>query len=205
MAPHRLYAVPFACSFAVHLVLEQRGSSPEVAWVRRGPGRRIVDDGYALVNPKRKVPTLVLPTGEVLTEVVSILYTLDEPRLRDASDRRRSLEWLSFLATELHQQVLAPAYDPAASDATRQDVRERLLPTVLLPLEGELGRRETLAPADEPLGADAYLFWGLLLLRNLWPDAVATPGLLAFRSRYGRLPHALKVTTAERDALAAGR
>ena len=58
-------------------------------------------------------------------------------------------------------------------------------------------------PGPTPSGADAYLLWGLLLLRNLWPETVTTPALTAFRHRMLAQPWVAPVLNLEREALAA--
>lgn len=67
---------------------------------------------YAALNPQRKIPTLELDDGEVLTESVAILLTLDE-RHRQAGllpppgskQRAQALRWMLFMATELYPVV----------------------------------------------------------------------------------------------------
>lgn len=204
MSDFTLYAFPFACSFAVHLKLARDGLSYQLRWVQRGPARQIQGEEFAALNPKRKVPTLILPDGERLTEIIGVLLYLDELRspARPAAERRRLLEWLSFLATELHKPVLAPAFDPALAEADLSDVRDRLLPPALAHLESTLSGRETLLGGAEPSGADAFAFWALLLLRQRWPDAVATPGLEAFRRRILASPVTREVIAREQQAMA---
>ena len=178
-----LYGFPFACSLAVHLQLVRYGVDFELRWVERGPARKIGTPGFEGVNAKQKVPTLVLGDGEVLTEIVGVLSYLDEVhRPVDAAASRRRLEWLSFLATELHQPVLGPAFDPATPEEAVHDARTRLLPPVLAHLEATLMDQETLGGGAAE-GADAYLLWGLLLLRNRWPDEVSGPAFGGFVSR----------------------
>jgi len=200
MPTHTLYAFPFSCSLAVHVALVQHDVPHALRWVQRGPGRQAESAELARVNPKRKVPTLVLPSGEVLTEIVGVLLYLDEQHNpgRPPAERRRLVEWLAFTATELHKTVLAPAFDPAVSPEAREDTRQRLLPTVLAPLEAALAGRETLLGGPVPTVADAYVTWGLLLLRTLWPDAVATPGVVAYRRRMVALPAFAAVVEQER-------
>ena len=202
---HTLYAVPFSCSLAVNLTLAQHAMSVSLRWVRRGAARQIEGLELAHLNPKRKVPALVLPDGELLTEMVGVLLYLDEAHgpARPPEERRRLIEWLSFLATELHKSVLAPAYDAAVSDEARADARDRLLPPVLAILEDRLSGRDTLLGGETPSGADAYLLWGLLLLRNLWPETVATTALTAFRHRMLAQPWVPQVLALEREVLAA--
>lgn len=204
MPMHTLYAFPFSCSLAVHVTLVQHDVPHALRWVQRGPGRQATGAELERLNPKRKVPTLVLPSGEVLTEIVGVLLYLDEQHApgRPAAERRRLVEWLAFTATELHKTVLAPAFDPAVSHEAREDARLRLLPTALAPLEAALAGRETLLGGPVPSVADAYVTWALVLLRNLWPDAVATPGLVAYRRRMVAVPAFAEAVERERAVVA---
>ena len=69
-------------------------------------------EAYAEINPHRKMPTLEVEGGEIITESVAILLTLDE-RHRDAGllpppgskDRAQALRWMLFLATEMYPFV----------------------------------------------------------------------------------------------------
>lgn len=186
MSIPKLYAFPFSCSLAVHIALAQDEVPFEVEWVPRGPARKVGGTPFALLNPKQKVPTLVLEDGLVRTEIVAILSERDVASVGEAR-RREVVEWASFLATELHQSVLGPVFDPDTPQVTRDDVLTRLLPPVLQSLEVHLSSSDTLLGTERPLGIDAYLFWALLLLRTATPDRVNTPALRAFRERLQRL------------------
>jgi glutathione S-transferase len=69
-------------------------------------------EAYGRLNPQRKIPTLVTPSGEVLTESAAILLVLDE-RLPQASlfplartpERAQALRWLVFAAAELYPLI----------------------------------------------------------------------------------------------------
>lgn len=195
-----LYSLPLSCSLAVHLVLEEHGITPDLHWLERGPGRRLVGDEIASLNAKRKSPTLVLDDGTVLTEVMSVLDYLDErfQPARDASERRRRLEWLSFLATDLHQPVLAPLFDPAASDITKDDVVERLLPPAIAHLASALRGRHSLL--DRPCAADAFTLWVLLLLRHRVADRLPMDAVGPFIRHAMDKPHVQAVVARERAA-----
>jgi GST-like protein len=91
---------------------------------------------YAALNPQRKLPTLEVD-GEILTETVAIVLTLDE-RHRDAGllpppgskARAQALRWMLFLATELypiveiidHPERFSPSAE--ATDAVRERAKE---------------------------------------------------------------------------------
>ena len=64
---------------------------------------------YAALNPQRKIPTLVTPDGELLTESSAILLILDERHpeaqlfpARGTPEKAQALRWLAFLAAELY-------------------------------------------------------------------------------------------------------
>jgi GST-like protein len=69
-------------------------------------------ESYARLNPQRKLPTLVTPTGETLTETAAILLVLDERHpaarlfpLARTPERAQALRWLMFAACELYPIV----------------------------------------------------------------------------------------------------
>ena len=95
------------------------------------------DGDYAAVNSQRKLPTLITPDGEPLTESVAILLTLDE-RHRDggllpepgSAARIEALRWLLFIATEIYPLVEINDYPerfsptPALTSETMAIARE---------------------------------------------------------------------------------
>jgi GST-like protein len=91
-------------------------------------------EAYAAVNPHRKMPTLVADGGEIITESVAIVLTLDErhPEARllpppGSSERAQALRWMLFLATEVYPLVEIIDYPerfvPSADGA--EAIRER--------------------------------------------------------------------------------
>lgn len=90
-------------------------------------------DAYRTINPHRKMPTLELENGEIITESVAILLTLDE-RHRDAGllpppgseERAQALRWMLFLATELYPMVEMIDYpERFVPSADAEALRER--------------------------------------------------------------------------------
>lgn len=89
---------------------------------------------YAALNPQRKMPTLEADGGEVITESVAILLTLDE-RHRDAgllpppgsNARAQALRWMLFAATELYPIIEIIDYPERFAPAAegKEAVRER--------------------------------------------------------------------------------
>jgi len=91
-------------------------------------------EAYAAINPHRKMPTLEVEDGEIITESVAILLTLDE-RHRDAGllpppgskDRAQALRWMLFLATEMYPFVEMIDYPERFADSAdgAEAIRER--------------------------------------------------------------------------------
>lgn len=137
MMQYTVYGAPGSGSGIVEAALAEIGAPYEVRDLdARNEQHRA--DAYARLNPHRKMPSLVTKDGEVITESVAILLTLDErhpeanllPSLGSA-DRAQALRWMIFLATELyplieisdHPERFAPRGESAGALAARaQDI-----------------------------------------------------------------------------------
>jgi glutathione S-transferase len=199
----RLVAIPFACSLASHIALREAGLSHRIEWVRRRSGAGDVDPALARVNPKATVSTLVLEDGTVLTENVAVLLCIAErggPLALPAEGvaRWRLYEALSFVATEIHKQVLTPFFDPTTPEGVRAHVVKRL-PAVLAHAERGLGQQAYLL-GDLPTVADAYLFWSLLLAPMLGQKLDAFPALAGYRRRLMQREAFTTAVALEREA-----
>lgn len=95
------------------------------------------DPAYLAVNPHGKLPALVTPEDDTLTETLAILLTLDDrypdARLlppRPSPAREKALRWLAFAATELYPIIEILDYPErfapvsAQVEATRAVARE---------------------------------------------------------------------------------
>lgn len=140
---YTLYGCRRSGSLTVELALAEIGVTYEVRDVNvETEAQR--DDAYAAINPQRKVPALITPIGETLTESVAILLTLDERhpeagRLPPAgsAERAQALRSLLFVATEIYPMVEindyperfapTPASAPELREVARAIWRERWL------------------------------------------------------------------------------
>ena len=138
-----LYGGRRSGSLTVELAMAEIGAKYEIRDVDLEVNAQR-QNSYAAVNPQRKLPALVTPEGETLTESVAILLTLDE-RHPEASllppsaspERAQALRWLLFIATEIYPLVeindyperYSPAPDvaPAIREIARHTWRERWL------------------------------------------------------------------------------
>jgi glutathione S-transferase len=138
-----LYGCRRSGSLSVELALAEIGVAYEIRDVDLEKDAQR-DDAYAAVNPQRKIPALVTPGGETLTESAAILLTLDEWHPEAAllppagsPERAQALRWLLFVATEIYPLVeindyperYAPTSDtaPAVQEIARRTWRERWL------------------------------------------------------------------------------
>lgn len=201
-----LFAIPFTSSLTPHLVLRQHGVPVELRWLSRGPGLLAVGEDLPPINPKRRVPTLVLDSGRVLTEIAAMLIWLDTTYApeRAATERYDVLEWSVFLATDFHKQVLQPLFDGELSSAEQEKPASRFLDGVLAHLERRLSDAPTLVGGEVPTGADAYLLWCLTLVQYRWRDRELSPGLARFVAHMQAQPfvrETFAIETAARRAL----
>ena len=126
-----LYGHRRSGSLAVEMALAEIGAGYEVHDVDlEAEAQR--DERYASINPQRKIPALMTPTGEFLTESVAILLTLAERHPEagllpeEPEDRAQALRWLMFVATEIYPVVEINDYPErfASTDDTATVVRE---------------------------------------------------------------------------------
>jgi glutathione S-transferase len=108
---YRLYGELGSGSGIIEAAFAVLGVAHETQSVSLESGQQRGDD-YARLNPQRKLPTLVTPAGEVLTESAAILLVLDErhPEARllpppGTPERAQALRWLVFLAAEVYPIV----------------------------------------------------------------------------------------------------
>ncbi|MFW0767762.1 glutathione transferase GstA [Trabulsiella odontotermitis] len=171
----KLFYKPGACSLASHIVLRESGLDFTLEGVDLAKKRLENGDDYMLVNPKGQVPALLLDDETILTEGVAIMqYIADrvpDRQLLAATDtlkRYKTLEWLNYVATELHKSF-TPLFRP--------DTPEEYKPTVRALLEKKLQYiNEALKDEQWICGsrfsiADAYLFtvlrWARAVKLNL--------------------------------------
>ena len=158
----KLFYKPGACSLASHITLRESGKDFTLIGVDLMHKRMENGDDFLKVNPKGQVPALLLDDNTLLTEGVAIMqYLADSVADRQllapvgTINRYKTLEWLNFIATELHKGF-TPLFRP--------DTPEEYKPTVRALLDKKLAYiDESLAGAQWISGsrftiADAYLF-----------------------------------------------
>ena len=106
----KLFYKSGACSLASHIALRESGLDFTLQGVDVMKKRLENGDDYLLVNPKGQVPALLLDDDVLLTEGVAIMqYIADRVPDRQllapvgSIARYQTLEWLNYVATELHK------------------------------------------------------------------------------------------------------
>ncbi|MBZ9938280.1 glutathione S-transferase family protein [Mesorhizobium sp. BR1-1-16] len=153
----------------------------------------------AVYNPLRRVPTLVLDSGEVLIESAAILDYLDEEVGPERAliadhgpDRRRALK-IAALGTGLADKAVILFYE-GVLHKEKSDVWvarcKAQIRDVLAVLEQERATHETTWWFGETIGhADIAVACALRFVREVHPDLFGEhPGLLAHAERCEALP-----------------
>ncbi len=197
----KLYYAPAACSQAPHIVAREAGLAIELANVRFPD--KVTDEGEKLtdVNPKGAVPALRLDDGEVLTENAVILqYLADRAGGSELAlpaggiERYRLLEWLNYIATELHKGF-GPLWNPATPDDYKQATREALGKKFDY-LQEKIGEGPWIL-GDRFSILDAYAFAVLNWTRIHSIDIGRWPGLAAYLERVAARPAVQETLKAE--------
>jgi glutathione S-transferase len=103
----KFYMTPGSCSTGIHILLETL-ELPFEAWIINIPAGEHLRPEYLKINPRGKIPTLVLDDGRALTDFKSIALWLAEtyPRGKllpdDPAQAERAIELLDFALIQLH-------------------------------------------------------------------------------------------------------
>ena len=197
----KLYYSPGACSLCPHIVLREAGYTFDLERVDLMKKKTQTGADYLAINPNGYVPALVLDDGEVMTEASVIVQYLADgkpdahlaPR-NGTIERYRLMEWLNFVATEVHKQF-SPLFAPTTPDETKKAQRDRLANRFAF-LEKRLAANPFLTGQSFTV-ADAYLFTVLRWTTFLKVDLEPFPAVRAFVERVGSRPKVKEAIEAE--------
>lgn len=188
----KLYYTPGACSLATHIILREGGFRFDTVRVDLATHRTETGEDFFQITPKGYVPALELPDGIVITENQVILqYLADqapEKNLAPASgtlDRYRLMEWLAYIATELHKGF-GPLWNPKIPADVRQMALERLADRFSF-VDKQLTDQPFLCGKYFSI-ADAYLFTVLNWTHYHAIDLSPWPHLVAYQHQIGERP-----------------
>lgn len=197
----KLYYAPGACSLAPHIALSESG----VPYTTERVDLRTHTYGngadYYGVNPKGYVPLLELDDGGRLTEVAVILQYIADRKPGTLApafgsiERYRTMEWLNFIATEIHKG-LAPLWKPTTPEDYKPVVLEAVGKRFDFVAQA-LGDKPYLT-GDRFTIVDAYLYTIANWHRFLNFDVARWPAIEAFLARVAERPAVHAVLVAER-------
>ncbi|MFL5784888.1 MAG: glutathione transferase GstA [Bacteriovoracaceae bacterium] len=156
----KFYYSTGACSLSPRIVACELGLKMEGIKVDLRKKTTEKGDDYLKICPKGQVPALQLDNGEVLTEGVAIIQYMaslvpGNKLMPEGFAKFRELEWLNFIATELHK-TYGGFFNPHASDTDKNHLREKLTHKFAA-LESAL-TKGTYLMGNEFTLADAYLY-----------------------------------------------
>ncbi|VVC77262.1 Glutathione S-transferase GST-6.0 [Aquicella siphonis] len=176
----KLYFAKGACSLASRIIINETKLPCEFESVDLAGKKTESGANFYSINPKGSVPVLITDDNETLTENAVIMQYLANAAHADnllpapgSFKHYRVLEWLNFVATELHK-----GFSPLFNPAMPLDTKEKITIPVL---KGKLGYVNTQLEHSEFLTGetftlpDAYLFvmtsWAGYFKMNLadWP------------------------------------
>ncbi len=197
----KLYYMPGACSLAVHIALREVGAPFELVRVDGKTRQTEHGEDYRAINPKGYVPALLLDDGDMLTEVTVLLEFIGDQHPETGlvfphgtRERYHQMEWLHFLATELHKSF-GPFFKPGFGEQAQQTLREAILERTAL-LDRQLAERPYLC-GERFSAPDAYLFVMLLWMRHLRFDLSKYTHLARFGARVRERPAVEAALSAE--------
>ena len=182
----KLYFSPLASSMATRIALDDANCSADYIEVCPLTKRTLPDDAdFSAINPLGLTPTLITDDGDAITENVAILMYVSDSTSRTPSsphERRQLLEWLGFVATEIHKGVFNPLFDPTANDAVRQYAATKSR-SRLEYLDAKLDGRTYLIGDDFSV-ADAYLVTLLHTAQATPVDLTQYPNVNGYLERH---------------------
>jgi glutathione S-transferase len=192
-----LYYSKKACSQAPHIILHETDLAHDSVAVDLKSKETEDGRNYYEVNPKGVVPALELSDGNVVTENAVVLQYIAERAGADellpppgTLDRYRVLEWLNFVATELHKGF-GPLFKAEAGEEAKRFARDLVMRKLDF-AEQQLGSGPYLMGEGFTL-PDAYLFVILGWVGMLDTGLDRWPNLQAFRERMEERPSVRQV------------
>lgn len=165
----KLFYSKGSCSLASHIALEEAGAQFEAHRINLQDGEQRKPE-FLKVNPKGKVPALVVDSGAVITENPAIIsYVADTHPAAGLLpppgelDRARAQEWLAWCASTVH-----PSFGPLFGARGKGPIDEALRAPVQqnLDLYDQWLGSKTFVLGDRFSGADGYTLVFSLWIKN---------------------------------------
>ena len=201
----KLYFIPFACSLATRIAINEAELDAEFVQVM--PGGTLPDGrAFAEISPMGYVPAMeagsvTLSEGPAVLTYIAELAPEGSLSFTGFSDAHYNmLSWLNFIGTELHQGVFLPLMGKSAGVEERAAAVARA-DKPLGVLSRQLAGRQFLQ--DRFTVADAYLLTVLNWCEYAGVAIADWPVLLGYRERLRARPTVRRAMAAEWPLLAA--
>ena len=188
----KLYYAPGACSLAVHIALREVGAPFDAIAVDLATHRLADGSSYLDVAPRGYVPLLEFDDGSRHSEAAALLQAvadLDPTRAligAPGTPRRLAVvEWLAFVASELHKTFSPWLWHKETADSTRLAVKDKLAAR-FAELDARLATQDFLAGGYSV--ADAYAFTIVNWSNFLGLPLTRYPRLQAYLARVAARP-----------------
>ncbi len=195
----KLFYKAGACSLSPHIVLNECGLSYASEAVDLVTKKTETGSDYLAINPKGSVPALLLDDGQILTEGAVIVQFLadraPEKKLAPpmgSMERYRLMEWLNFIASDLHK-TFGPLFNPKVPADAKAVFKDILAARLAAPARVLADKPYLMGDAFSV--ADAYLFTVLN-----WAPRVGLelpPSLAAYLTRVAARPAVQATLVAE--------
>ncbi len=200
----KLYFARHACSLSPHIALRESALPFELERVDLKTKRTASGEDFLAINPKGYVPALRLDDGQVLTEGAVIVQWIADQRPETGlippagtMERYRVLEWLHYIATELHKGF-GPLYSRLTPEEAKAATREKLAVRFAF-LAAAVENRPFLMGATFMV-ADGYAFYTLRSWKRLVKPELPSPALQPYFDRVLARPAVRAAVDAERDS-----
>jgi glutathione S-transferase len=196
-----LYFAPAACSLSPHIALKEAGLTFDAQQVDLKTKQLRSGGDFLAINPKGQVPTLKLPSGDILTEGPAIVQWIadqaPQAHLAPANGtpaRYKLQEWLNYLSTEIHKGF-SPLFNPATPDDYKAMVKENLGKKFTY-LNTHFAQNKFVM-GDNFTVADGYCFTTVNWANFTGIDLKPYPNLQAFMARVAARPKVQEALKAE--------
>jgi glutathione S-transferase len=197
----KLYYSPGACSLSPHIVSREAGIDLELEQVDNREKKTKSGKDFWGINPKGQVPVLEIDGAQRLTEGPAIVQYLADQKpasglvpAAGTIDRYRVLEWLNFVASELHK-TYGPMFRPTTPEEYKTMSRENLGKRFDW-IDKQLAGKQYLV-GDKFTVADAYLFTVLRWAPHVKIDLGRWPNIKAYVDRVTARPKVQEALKAE--------
>jgi glutathione S-transferase len=203
----KLFYKSAACSLAPHIVMAELNMIYELEAVDLKM-KTCASGDYKKINPNGSVPALRTDSGEILTEgAVIVQFLADQkpqaglmPKL-GTTDRYRALEWLNFIATDLHKNY-SPLFfagmivkQPDGQNEMKNYYVDLLTKKIAVTSE-RLGDKQ-FALGNTFTVVDAYLFTVLGWSKYVGVDCSKFTNITSYMARVGERPAVLRAMKEE--------